>query len=476
MDIDGERTSIVKKGIKTRWVFNYVLVILCVLLFLEAGFIFLDKRYLYDQVSKMMTTRAEFISNYYNKYLNQEPDNIILMSDYIVKDFTLEDKIQLSIFSIDGEVIQSTGEYIRKTIEKEEDFLKAQNGEMGIITTETELDEKIISVCYPLKYKDEVVGILNLTTVVDAVEKKLVEHIKISLILITIVILIALFSSWVFSRTILDPIKDLNVVSKKIAKGDYKFRIEKRYDDEIGELAESMNIMANEIEKSQKVKNDFISSISHELRTPLTSIKGWSETILLGPIQNNEIKRSIQIIKNESERLSKLVDELLDFSKIQSGRFNIVLEKMYVEDILIEVVDMMMYRAQEKNLEIQYESNLSTDTIMGDADRLRQVFINIIENAIKFTDSNVPIRVIADEEADSIRISVQDEGIGIESKYLEKIRNNFFKVHHNRQGSGLGLAISDQIIQLHHGKIKINSIEGEGTIVSIRLPKLKEIK
>lgn len=470
MVIVGERMIPLKKGIKKRWVFNYTLILFALLILLEIGFILIDKNYLYSQTIKIMTSRAEFITEYYNKYFSQEKNNIELMSDYIVQDFNFRDQMQLSIYDLNGNQIKASGAYQIKNLRSQKDFIAALKNSPGILKFRDETGQNLISVSYPLHYNAEVIGVLNLLTRSDEVDRKLMEHIKVSIIFIIIILFIVFFSSLVFNKTILEPLNEINQASKTMANGDLSLRIEKRYDDEIGELAENLNVMANEIVHSQKIKNDFISSISHELRTPLTSIKGWSETILLSRIENPEVEKSVQIIKNESERLSKLVDELLDFSKIQSGRFNIQLMPIYLEDVLIEVVDMMMYRANEKNIQIHYESNLKSDKIMGDADRLRQVFINIIENAVKFTDNNAPIYVIAEEEIGMIRISIVDGGIGIEPKYLDKIKNNFFKVHANRQGSGLGLAISEQIVQLHEGTLTINSIEGEGTTVSIRLP------
>ena len=248
-------------------------------------------------------------------------------------------------------------------------------------------------------------------------------------------------------------------------------RIEKRTDDELGELCDSINYMAGELENTEKMKNEFISSVSHELRTPLTAIKGWSETLYtLGADDPETFKKGMRVIAGETERLSGMVEELLDFSRIQDGRFTLTKEST---DILAELGDAVLIyteRAKELGIEIEYFEPEMLPFVYGDASRLRQVFINIIDNAVKYSNPGGKISIEAYAEKGEIVVLVSDNGVGISAEDLPKVKTKFYKANHTRRGSGIGLAVANEIVEMHGGRLIINSELGKGTTVMIRLP------
>ena len=259
-------------------------------------------------------------------------------------------------------------------------------------------------------------------------------------------------------------------MARQIARGDLKSRIVKISDDEIGELCETINFMADELENSERLKNEFISSVSHELRTPLTAIKGWAETLMSMESDPATLQKGMRVITAETERLSGMVEELLDFSRIQDGRLKMNFQKMDILAELGEAVLIYTEKARQEDIEVTYREPEMLPFIYGDKNRLRQVFINVIDNAIKYSDPGGSVKVDAFQRGEDILITVADSGIGIQPEDLPKIKTKFFKANYSRRGSGIGLAVADEIIQMHHGSIDIESTPGVGTTVIITIP------
>ncbi|MBP9988479.1 MAG: HAMP domain-containing histidine kinase, partial [Ruminococcus sp.] len=232
-----------------------------------------------------------------------------------------------------------------------------------------------------------------------------------------------------------------------------------------------INSMAVKIKSSDKIRNDFISTVSHELRTPLTAIKGWGETLLqIGDTDPNLTRRGMGVIINESTRLNGIVEELLDFSRIQSGRMILKNEKMDVLAELDETVFAFKDRSMREGIEMTYNAPNLPAPMSGDPDRIKQVFVNILDNAMKYTKQGGKITVNADVRNDKIYISVADTGCGISAEDLPHVKEKFYKTNLTVHGSGIGLAVVDEIIRLHNGTFDIESILGLGTTVKIKFP------
>jgi len=286
-----------------------------------------------------------------------------------------------------------------------------------------------------------------------------------------VIFAILIFSLFIV-RSIVEPVEELTVAAENMARGDFSQRTCKRRDDEIGRLADTFNYMADEINRSEKVKNDFIASVSHELRTPLTSIKGWAETLLTGSLDNHqELKMGLNVIVRENDRLQGLVEELLDFSKFQSGQMEVNLASIDIAHLVQEVVEQFTGRGVKQNIDLQFVNKENSGIIIqADSDRLTQVLVNILDNAFKLTLAGGSIKVLTAREKETVRIEVVDNGRGIDAVDLLHVSEKFYKGQSKLAGSGLGLSICQEIINLHGGKIEIMSKPGQGTSVLIYIP------
>ncbi len=277
-----------------------------------------------------------------------------------------------------------------------------------------------------------------------------------------------------FIRSIVRPVREVTATARKIASGNLETRLIVKQNDEIGELCDTINYMATELENNGKSKNDFISSVSHELRTPLTAIKGWGETVRMSIGEDDEIvKRGVDVMLGEADRLSGLVEELLDFSRIEAGKLTITTSLNDPMSIVGSVVDMYEEIARQQKISLVFVKPDENEMIMADRDRIKQVFINVIDNAVKYTEAGGHIVVSAFNEEGCIRVTISDTGCGIAAKDLNHVKEKFFKSNTNVRGSGIGLAVADEIIKSHNGLLFLESTEGEGTTVTVVLPTVK---
>ncbi|MBQ6498522.1 MAG: HAMP domain-containing histidine kinase, partial [Ruminococcus sp.] len=291
-----------------------------------------------------------------------------------------------------------------------------------------------------------------------------------------IIILVVGLSGYYFIRSIVKPVRQMSETAQRIAQGDFSAKIDKMYDDEIGELSDSINDMASELDANEKLKNDFISRVSHELRTPLTAIKGWAETMQYGVPDRITLEKGMSVIVKESSRLTSLVEELLDFSKLQSGRLTMQMERMDILAEIDEAVYMLKERALSEGKHLLYDDPEDMPIIYGDRNRLKQVFLNVIDNALKYTPEGgmIGVQAYQDFKDHTVKIVVADNGCGINPEDLPKVKDKFYKANQKINGSGIGLAVADEIIKMHKGSIDIESSPEVGTTVTITIPIFNE--
>ena len=252
-------------------------------------------------------------------------------------------------------------------------------------------------------------------------------------------------------------------------------RIPKQYDDEIGELADTINDMSMKIGQAEKTQSEFISSVSHELRTPLTAISGWAETILGAGELAPETRRGLLIIQRESKRLTGMVEELLEFTRMQNGRFTLNVEKA---DLLAEFEDIVfMYgsRLKQEGITLDYTPcEEDIPEIPCDVSRMRQVFLNILDNAAKHGGDGKRIDASIRFEAPNVVVRIRDYGPGIPEEELPHVKMKFYKGSSKARGSGIGLAVCEEIVSMHGGVLTLENAEGGGTLVTISVPSGEE--
>ena len=256
-----------------------------------------------------------------------------------------------------------------------------------------------------------------------------------------------------------------------ITNGSYGSQIQTRYDDEVGELAQAINEMSIQLNQNEKIQTEFISSLSHELRTPLTAITGWSETLLSSEELDESTRRGVKIIHREGQRLTEMVLGLLDFTRIQSDRMTLNIEVADVRAEFEDTVFMYGSRLAQDGIALEYiESDDDIPEISCDPKRLRQVFLNIIDNAAKHGGEGKRIETTIKMDADDVVVCIRDFGPGIPEDEIPLVKKKFYKGSSKARGSGIGLAVCDEIVEMHGGELILENAPEGGTLVTVRLP------
>ncbi len=465
-------------GITLRWLINIIGVILLFFVIVFIVFSFSIKSHYYSNVESILSsgTSASAVS-YFTSNLEEGISLEQSAADYI-DSYSYREKTTIWIVDSDGAVILSSSGF---AIEKQDmpDFNQAMMSDDGTgkFIGRLSSGEKVMAICRVINNQEgDAVGAVRVMSSLEQLDNQVSSIVFLIFLALLIIFAIIIFSNLFFIRSIIIPVQEINLTTKKISQGDYSVRIEKKYNDEIGNLCDSINTMAEEISQTDKMKNDFISTISHELRTPLTSIKGWGETLTLGNSENVDelTRKGLEVIVKEAGRLEGFVEELLDFSRLQSGRMNLKLAKTDVFAELDETVFTFRERAMREGIEVKYSIPEVPAITNADANRLRQVFMNILDNALKYSRSPSKIFVKAQfvklDNENYISIAIADRGCGISKEDLPHVKDKFYKANVSVRGSGIGLAVTNEIVNMHGGKLEIDSEEGKGTLVTIYLP------
>lgn len=460
------------KKITKRWLYNSFLTILIFLSAIIIAFSLAIRSYYYNSVLTVMKNTAA-VQN--ASLVNYSEDNSVDFSYSVrklVEDFSEKDRMELMAIDKKGTVIITSSGFSPSQTTSMPDYQVALTSPTRDGSGFDEINGESV-LAYTLlapSVDDSNLSALRYVVSLTAVKKQIYLLIAAAGIVGAAIIFFVILSSSYFINSIINPIDEVRKIALQISKGDFSAHLSKTSDDEIGELCEAINAMALELQENEKMKNDFISSVSHELRTPLTAIKGWAETLMDDSVDRETTRKGIGVIIKESERLSGMVEELLDFSRLQSGRLKLSLTKLDLVAELSDAILMFTERARKENIELFYDEPMDILPIMGDPNRLRQVFVNILDNALKYSDAGDSITVTILPVEKNAVIKIQDTGIGIASGDLPKIKTRFFKANATRRGSGIGLAVADEIVSMHSGTLELDSVEGKGTTVTISLP------
>ncbi|WP_418421609.1 sensor histidine kinase [Anaerotruncus colihominis] len=462
------------KKITKRWMVNNFGVILVILVALEVGFSFGIKAFYYNSVESVVLTQVNVVTSQLAAYAEDSSANYSEQVRGLVEGFQARDRMELMAVGLDKKVSFTSSGFEPGGDLSMPDFDMALLSPDGIGKFVGTIDgEKIMAITkISPSVGDQQLAAMRFAVSLELVDRQIILFILVITLVCIAIIFFVIFSGSYFIGSIVNPVGEVSVTARKIAHGDFNARLTKKNDDEIGELCDTINYMAEELSANDRMKNDFISSVSHELRTPLTAIKGWAETLadMGGEVDPEMLAKGIRVITSETERLAGMVEELLDFSRIQSGRMKLVKDRMDVIAELSEAVLMFEERARHEGKRLIYNEPDQFASFMGDRNRLRQVFVNIIDNALKYSDRGDTVTVRASVSESQVDISVADTGIGIREEDLPKIKEKFFKANSTRRGSGIGLAVADEIVSLHGGTLDITSKENVGTRVTIHLP------
>lgn len=458
------------QSIRKQLVSNYVLVALITVLLLESMFMLVISQYYLGGVERTMITDVETSANFYNRSASQ--GDIYAKSNYIFENLDMEERALVEVLDLNGRVvIDSTGSSSDALVTTG-DFQQALHGNIESWTGRSELNELIIAVSAPIYDDDNIVGVLRYVSSLEPAYQIIIRYLLLSLLLCAAVVAVAFILARTMSKRILVPIQELVRVTEEVALGNYKVTAIKYHNDEIGQLVDAVNIMTKEITRADQAKSEFISSISHELRTPLTSIKGWAETMQDMKDEPEIIDEGLGIISKETDRLIILVNDLLDFSRLQAHRIELKKEEFSINHLLADIHNQFAVRCHQERVRMTLLTDNNESWVFADYNRLKQVFINIVDNAMKFTIGRpkAEIKISSQVLDDQIVMIIEDNGSGISPEDLKRVKEKFYKGSSNKSGTGLGLSIASEIMEMHGGKMLIDSTQGKGTKVVLVMP------
>ena len=464
------------QSIRKKLTGNYMAVALFTVLLLESVFMVVLSQYYLGGVERILNNDAEAAANFFNHYADQ--GDIYTKSNYIFENMDVEENALIEVLDTNGRVvIDSTGASSGEIVTTN-DFSQALSGRVNSWRGRSDLDEFIIAVSAPIYDNDTVVGVLRYVSSLEPAYRIIFQYTIYMIVFGLFVIGMAFVFSRAMSKRILVQIKELVRVTEEVAQGNYKVTAIKYHNDEIGQLVDAVNVMTKEITRADQAKNEFISSISHELRTPLTSIKGWAET--LQDLQDDPAvtQEGLAIIGRETDRLIILVNDLLDFSKLQAHRIELKKTEFSIKQLLTDVHNQFVIRCHQEKIKMTLLTDNRESWVFADYNRLKQVFINIVDNAIKFTAGRpkAEIKISSQVLDDQIVMIIEDNGSGISTEDLKRVKEKFYKGSSNKSGTGLGLSIASEIMELHGGKMLIDSIQEKGTKVVLLMPYYYELQ
>jgi len=455
--------------IQRRMLLHHFLIISLTVILLEVIFFFSLHQYFYKSTEDLLKNQARTSANFATKFMDLSPFTLQMKISDLLSEFSVE-HAELQIVSPSGEIIASSTDLLPVDQIPTEQLKQAEANRPSIYKGENYSGERIMSSMIPLQFEKETIIYLRYNTSLTQIDSL---YTKISILMIGIglaIILFVLIFSMLLAKKITKPLVEVTNASKQLAEGNFSIRMNENYIGELNTLAQSFNELSKALELHDKLKNQFISSVSHELRTPLTSIKGWGETMLLGDLEDkDETKVGLNIICSETDRLIELVEELLDFSQLHHQTNSLVHTDENLSAIIEEVMVQFTNESNKQQIQILSEFPKELHAKM-DKNKIKQVLINLLDNAIKYSEKHTTIILQASQVHQFLTFSIRDEGCGMSDEILSNITKPFVKVNEKSDGTGLGLSICKQIIKQHHGSFQIESKLGHGTKVTWKIP------
>lgn len=462
-----------KESINQRIIVTFISVTSIVLIFLGSIITILFNKNYHSTKLSNLEKQMVIIENSINNYLNQQDGSYSQLKEIIKMacistntEAIITDRLGY-VYLVNGEDYQNlmyrkiklNTESLSSNIEFKKEVFKVDNvsikGYVKAIYEDGEIDGYMIMVIQNESERNFNMFIIWITVIIEII---------ISAIVIKIVT----------NQIIIRPIDNINNVAKRLAKGEVEKRVVVNCNNEIGELAESFNIMAECLEKSDTKRREFISNVSHELRSPITSIKGFIGGILDGVIPRDRENYYLKIVYDEVDRLARLVNDLLDMSAMESGKFNLAITEFDINQVISLCILNLEHKIQEKGLNVKATFHNNRAYVLGDRDRIIQVVTNIIENSIKYSNDDGEIKIDVYSKGEKVYVDIFNSGECIEEKELNKIWDRFYKSDKsrtNKLSTGLGLPIVRSILSQHNEDIWVKNIEGKGVSFIFTLKK-----
>ncbi len=455
-------------SIRVRLTVFFMVVIVITVFSLEALLTYTVRQNFFGSMESSLTNQIRISADLYAKYFADATleENVL----YNVDAFWKQTNAQVEIIDKDGSIIMDSIGAIPSAYAPKDDILPALKGKTGKWIGEQD-NEQVMAVAYPLRVNGEIVGALRFITSLREVNADIRRIANIFIAIgIAVVVIVGLISMFL-ANTIVIPLREVTETALTMAQGNFQDRSKKRQSDEIGKLSDTLNYLAEEIVKKDQLKNEFISSVSHELRTPLTSIMGWAITLQNGNFQNKDmLNDGLGIIAKESERLTLMVEELLDFSEFVSSQVKLQLQPIDLARLMEHIRKQMTPRATRENIKFTVSYPGDLPAMITDGNRLKQLFINVLDNAFNFTPPWGEVSFTVEAGNGQFRFCVQDTGCGIAKEELPRVKEKFYKGKTSRSKNGIGLSICQEIVDLMGGDLEITSELDKGTEVYLVIP------
>lgn len=455
-----------------RWFAGSLMWIILLLVLADIAVFFFARASYYSSAMQATSYRLDSVmSNLPAVTVSAKDRRAALLS--LVEEYPEKDRFELMLLDSHGDaIITSSG--FKPLSGRTNDYLAAiaSDDRRGSYTGRSDQGERVAAITELLAQPAGEICAIRIVTSLEKVDAQVLLVAGITTAAELLIIIFCSLSSGYFIRSIIRPVQEIGETAKDIASGNFDVRIETKYNDEIGELCDQINEMARGLSETERMKNEFISSVSHELRTPLTSIKGWGETLrAVGSKDQETFQKGMSIILSETNRLSNMVEDLLDFSRMQqNSRLTFREERLDLVAELTEAVIIVDQRAKRLGITVNYTEPPEMIAICGDKGRIRQVFANLFDNAIKYSKQGGSIEVSVSKEGAAAAVVIRDHGCGIPAADIPKLTTRFYKASNATTGSGIGLSVVSEIMNLHGGSIKIESTVGEGTAITLVFP------
>ncbi len=474
------------KSIFTKHVLIYLAIFSLSFIILGGSIYYAVSRHVINEKKTELLTKTRQISE---EYSNSVYSGILNVESLQYDIRTLEEYLDSQVFLADkNKKIYVASEGFNKNIIGQTVTNDIINGVFSgdVVTFEGYFKEifndKVLFVGYPIVVGKQVLGGVFTFCTIPTLEKSISGITNVVLICMIVSALIGAVLLYLFSKRLVKPIKEVSKASRIIADGNFDKKIEYKSNDEIGDLVKSFNYMAENLDKQEKLRRDFIANISHDLRSPLTSIQGFLNAIIDGTADECDREKYIKIALEETKRLSELTNGILMLNNIENNKITIDFEKFDINDLIRETVSRFKPRIEDKKLEIELIFEEKETYVYSDGEKIFRIFQNLLDNAIKF--SNISSKIIVETNIDNpknkVYVSVKDFGVGLSEEEIKHVFERFYKADSSRNKEkacgGIGLSIVKEFIKLLGEEIDLKSKKGEYTIFKFSISLYQEMK
>ena len=461
-------------SLRKRWLINTVSMVCALGMVFALGITAYFAAWYYSDIRSDLRLHAQMTAEVFAQHREDDQRALYEVCTAYVGNFSRSEQLQLQFLDINGRVLAASEGALPEDVFMTTDIIDAvKTRGIGFYAGKDPISgERVMAASCPVVAADgAVIGVFRHMMPTGEINWKITVIGMVCIGFFLLILAVVLLFRGFYNRNVMLPITEITEKARRIANGSYGVQIQTRYADEVGELAETINELSAKISQNEKMQAEFISQLSHELRTPLTAINGWTETLLADENMDPDTQQGMKIISREAKRLTEMVMDLLDFTRMQDGRMTLHVEQTDIRAEFEDTVFMYGSRLSQEGIVLDYiDTDEDIPEIPCDPQRLRQVFLNILDNAAKHGGEGKRIEAAMAYEGGAVVVRIRDFGPGIPEDEIPLVKKKFYKGSSKARGTGIGLAVCDEIVQMHGGELILDNAPGGGTIVTVKLP------